>query len=231
MLSLHSFAFCILLIRTCISDIHFFHNRAIYLRAEIQIPGSVSGHRWEGVTGTPAGGHSVPVPSHHSRGFWDCLWICWYLLPVQVSFHSLYFGNQIFHTYIEAHRPNDISCRSNLVLMSFLFLDLYLCSCCSFLHRHDEAFSTEPLKNGGKSHPLGFYHVQNVRNTSTKDTTLHKLYWNIICTFLNYFQNYFSKFPIHLRFHICILFMYFVFDNKIDKIFLFSSQFQCLSPS
>lgn len=33
----------------------------------------------------------------------------------------------------------------------------------SFLHRHDEAFSTEPLKNGGKSHPLGFYHVQNVR--------------------------------------------------------------------
>ncbi|XP_056018125.1 kinesin-like protein unc-104 isoform X3 [Ostrea edulis] len=31
----------------------------------------------------------------------------------------------------------------------------------NFLHRHDEAFSTEPLKNGGKSHPLGFYHVQN----------------------------------------------------------------------
>ena len=35
-------------------------------------------------------------------------------------------------------------------------------SCSSFLHRHDEAFSTEPLKNTGKGPPLGFYHVQNV---------------------------------------------------------------------
>ncbi|KAL5014912.1 hypothetical protein ScPMuIL_009182 [Solemya velum] len=32
----------------------------------------------------------------------------------------------------------------------------------NFLHRHDEAFSTEPLKNTGKGPPLGFYHVQNV---------------------------------------------------------------------
>lgn len=32
----------------------------------------------------------------------------------------------------------------------------------SFLHRHDEAFSTEPLKNNGRGTPLGFYHVQNV---------------------------------------------------------------------
>ncbi|XP_072569443.1 kinesin-like protein KIF1B isoform X4 [Paramormyrops kingsleyae] len=32
----------------------------------------------------------------------------------------------------------------------------------NFLHRHDEAFSTEPLKNTGKGSPLGFYHVQNV---------------------------------------------------------------------
>ncbi|XP_058265515.1 kinesin-like protein KIF1B isoform X5 [Hemibagrus wyckioides] len=32
----------------------------------------------------------------------------------------------------------------------------------NFLHRHDEAFSTEPLKNSGKGSPLGFYHVQNI---------------------------------------------------------------------
>ncbi|XP_061196916.1 kinesin-like protein unc-104 isoform X11 [Saccostrea echinata] len=38
----------------------------------------------------------------------------------------------------------------------------------NFLHRHDEAFSTEPLKNGGKSHPLGFYHVQNFTVSVTK---------------------------------------------------------------
>nr|XP_020143629.1 kinesin-like protein KIF1A [Microcebus murinus] len=33
----------------------------------------------------------------------------------------------------------------------------------NFIHRHDEAFSTEPLKNTGRGPPLGFYHVQNVR--------------------------------------------------------------------
>ncbi|XP_019349378.1 kinesin-like protein KIF1B isoform X3 [Alligator mississippiensis] len=32
----------------------------------------------------------------------------------------------------------------------------------NFLHRHDEAFSTEPLKNNGRGTPLGFYHVQNI---------------------------------------------------------------------
>ncbi|XP_051844548.1 kinesin-like protein KIF1B isoform X4 [Antechinus flavipes] len=32
----------------------------------------------------------------------------------------------------------------------------------NFLHRHDEAFSTEPLKNNGRGSPLGFYHVQNI---------------------------------------------------------------------
>lgn len=36
----------------------------------------------------------------------------------------------------------------------------------SFIHRHDEAFSTEPLKNTGRGPPLGFYHVQNVRPQS-----------------------------------------------------------------
>ncbi|XP_076451746.1 kinesin-like protein unc-104 isoform X1 [Babylonia areolata] len=38
----------------------------------------------------------------------------------------------------------------------------------NFLHRHDEAFSTEPLKNTGKGPPLGFYHVQNFTVTVTK---------------------------------------------------------------
>ncbi|KDR21304.1 hypothetical protein L798_04238 [Zootermopsis nevadensis] len=38
----------------------------------------------------------------------------------------------------------------------------------NFLHRHDEAFSTEPVKNTGKGPPLGFYHVQNITVTVTK---------------------------------------------------------------
>nr|XP_015837800.1 PREDICTED: kinesin-like protein unc-104 isoform X4 [Tribolium castaneum] len=38
----------------------------------------------------------------------------------------------------------------------------------NFLHRHDEAFSTEPVKNSGKGTPLGFYHVQNITVSTTK---------------------------------------------------------------
>ncbi|XP_052128712.1 kinesin-like protein unc-104 isoform X4 [Frankliniella occidentalis] len=38
----------------------------------------------------------------------------------------------------------------------------------NFLHRHDEAFSTEPVKNTGKGAPLGFYHVQNITVSTTK---------------------------------------------------------------
>ncbi|KAI4457166.1 kinesin-related [Holotrichia oblita] len=38
----------------------------------------------------------------------------------------------------------------------------------NFLHRHDEAFSTEPVKNTGKGTPLGFYHVQNITVSTSK---------------------------------------------------------------
>uniref|UniRef100_A0A2I3HXH1 Kinesin family member 1A n=1 Tax=Nomascus leucogenys TaxID=61853 RepID=A0A2I3HXH1_NOMLE len=38
----------------------------------------------------------------------------------------------------------------------------------NFIHRHDEAFSTEPLKNTGRGPPLGFYHVQNVQRASCR---------------------------------------------------------------
>lgn len=53
-------------------------------------------------------------------------------------------------------RPKSILMKPfNAKSFGFLFL-------LSFLHRHDEAFSTEPLKNNGRGSPLGFYHVQNV---------------------------------------------------------------------
>ena len=38
----------------------------------------------------------------------------------------------------------------------------------SFVNRHDEAFSTEPLKNNGKGASLNFYHVQNITATITR---------------------------------------------------------------
>lgn len=56
---------------------------------------------------------------------------------------------------------------SNLKFKYFLFYKCFI-NCklyvfiFSFLHRHDDAFSTEPVKNCGKGTPVGFYHVQNV---------------------------------------------------------------------
>nr|XP_017108275.1 kinesin-like protein unc-104 [Drosophila bipectinata] len=38
----------------------------------------------------------------------------------------------------------------------------------NFLHRHEEAFSTEPVKNSASGAPLGFYHVQNITVPVTK---------------------------------------------------------------
>merc|ERR1719282_1354024 len=38
----------------------------------------------------------------------------------------------------------------------------------NFVNRHDEAFSTEPLKNNGKGSSLNFYHVQNITVTVTR---------------------------------------------------------------
>ncbi|CAH2983992.1 unnamed protein product [Chilo suppressalis] len=38
----------------------------------------------------------------------------------------------------------------------------------NFLHRNEDAFSTEPVKNTGKNTPLGFYHVQNITVPITK---------------------------------------------------------------
>lgn len=47
----------------------------------------------------------------------------------------------------------------------------------NFLHRHDEAFSTEQIKNTGKGPPPGFYRIQNITVTITQ-------------AFLNYLENH-----------------------------------------
>ena len=38
----------------------------------------------------------------------------------------------------------------------------------NFMHRNNEAYSTEPIQNSGKGPPLGFFHIQNVHNLKNK---------------------------------------------------------------
>lgn len=52
------------------------------------------------------------------------------------------------------------------------------------MHRHDEAFSTEPVKNTGKGTPLGFYHVQNVSFISTFSNIANLMLILLIIIFL-----------------------------------------------
>ncbi|XP_061592375.1 kinesin-like protein KIF1B isoform X19 [Cololabis saira] len=65
----------------------------------------------------------------------------------------------------------------------------------NFLHRHDEAFSTEPLKNTGKGAPLGFYHVQNVSVEVTESFIEYIKTKPIVFEVFGHYQQH----PLHLH--------------------------------
>uniref|UniRef100_A0A7N6BU43 plus-end-directed kinesin ATPase n=1 Tax=Anabas testudineus TaxID=64144 RepID=A0A7N6BU43_ANATE len=65
----------------------------------------------------------------------------------------------------------------------------------NFLHRHDEAFSTEPLKNTGKGAPLGFYHVQNISVEVTESFIEYVKTKPIVFEVFGHYQQH----PLHLH--------------------------------
>ncbi|KFQ70451.1 Kinesin-like KIF1B [Phaethon lepturus] len=65
----------------------------------------------------------------------------------------------------------------------------------NFLHRHDEAFSTEPLKNNGRGTPLGFYHVQNVAVEVTESFVEYIKTKPIVFEVFGHYQQH----PLHLQ--------------------------------
>ncbi|XP_028264840.1 kinesin-like protein KIF1B isoform X2 [Parambassis ranga] len=65
----------------------------------------------------------------------------------------------------------------------------------NFLHRHDEAFSTEPLKNAGKGAPLGFYHVQNISVEVTESFIEYIKTKPIVFEVFGHYQQH----PLHLH--------------------------------
>uniref|UniRef100_A0A8C0QJC1 plus-end-directed kinesin ATPase n=1 Tax=Chelonoidis abingdonii TaxID=106734 RepID=A0A8C0QJC1_CHEAB len=67
----------------------------------------------------------------------------------------------------------------------------------NFLHRHDEAFSTEPLKNSGRGSPLGFYHVQNIAVEVTESFVEYIKTKPIVFEVFGHYQQH----PLHLQGH------------------------------
>ncbi|XP_068014488.1 kinesin-like protein KIF1B isoform X21 [Melanerpes formicivorus] len=65
----------------------------------------------------------------------------------------------------------------------------------NFLHRHDEAFSTEPLKNNGRGTPLGFYHVQNIAVEVTESFVDYIKTKPIVFEVFGHYQQH----PLHLQ--------------------------------
>uniref|UniRef100_A0A8C8S1A7 plus-end-directed kinesin ATPase n=1 Tax=Pelusios castaneus TaxID=367368 RepID=A0A8C8S1A7_9SAUR len=65
----------------------------------------------------------------------------------------------------------------------------------NFLHRHDEAFSTEPLKNNGRGSPLGFYHVQNIAVEVTESFVEYIKAKPIVFEVFGHYQQH----PLHLQ--------------------------------
>ncbi|XP_038602462.1 kinesin-like protein KIF1B isoform X4 [Tachyglossus aculeatus] len=65
----------------------------------------------------------------------------------------------------------------------------------NFLHRHDEAFSTEPLKNNGRGSPLGFYHVQNIAVEVTESFVEYIKSKPIVFEVFGHYQHH----PLHLQ--------------------------------
>ncbi|XP_050522644.1 kinesin-like protein unc-104 isoform X6 [Daktulosphaira vitifoliae] len=63
----------------------------------------------------------------------------------------------------------------------------------NFLHRHDDAFSTEPVKNVGKGTPVGFYHVQNITVSVTKSFLEYIKTQPIVFEVFGHYQ----KHPLH----------------------------------
>lgn len=63
----------------------------------------------------------------------------------------------------------------------------------NFLHRHDEAFSTEPVKNTSKTVPLGFYHVQNITVNVTKSFVEYVKTQPIVFEIFGHYQQH----PLH----------------------------------
>ncbi|XP_060114913.1 kinesin-like protein KIF1B isoform X2 [Heteronotia binoei] len=65
----------------------------------------------------------------------------------------------------------------------------------NFLHRHDEAFSTEPLKNNGRGTALGFYHVQNISVEVTESFVEYIKMKPIVFEVFGHYQQH----PLHLQ--------------------------------
>ncbi|XP_033996813.1 kinesin-like protein KIF1A isoform X4 [Trematomus bernacchii] len=70
--------------------------------------------------------------------------------PLDTALEHLRIGN-VFTFRVTVLQASSISAEYADIFCQF-----------NFIHRHDEAFSTEPLKNTGCGPPLGFYHVQNI---------------------------------------------------------------------
>lgn len=108
------------------------------------------------------GGQYLHLPRHRPAGERSPARVRRHLLPVQVSKPVSMATLPVSWAFIGTEHTHPRTTHKSRIRTVTLPSVIPSRAANSFLHRHDEAFSTEPLKNTGKGSPLGFYHVQNV---------------------------------------------------------------------
>jgi kinesin family protein 1 len=104
--------------------------------------------------------------------------------------------NKIDETKLEQHLKIGSQFKFRIIIVEIAgissdFSDIF-CQF-NFLHRHNEAFSTEPIQNSGRGPPLGFFHIQDFSVTVTKSFIDYLMHQPLLFEVLGHYHHH----PLH----------------------------------
>ena len=104
--------------------------------------------------------------------------------------------NKIDDTKLESHLKLGSQFKFRIIIVEIAgissdFSDIF-CQF-NFLHRNNEAFSTEPIQNSGKGPPLGFFHIQDFSVTVTKSFIDYVMHQPLLFEVLGHYHHH----PLH----------------------------------
>ena len=104
--------------------------------------------------------------------------------------------NKIDETKLESHLKLGSQFKFRIIIVEIAgissdFSDIF-CQF-NFLHRNNEAFSTEPIQNSGKGPPLGFFHIQDFSVTVTKSFIDYLMHQPLLFEVLGHYHHH----PLH----------------------------------
>ena len=104
--------------------------------------------------------------------------------------------NKIDETTLESHLKLGAQFKFRIIIVEIAgissdFSDIF-CQF-NFMHRNNEAFSTEPIQNSGKGPPLGFFHIQDFSVTVTRSFIDYIMHQPLLFEVLGHYHHH----PLH----------------------------------